>query len=126
MVIHTAGVTVAHGLEHPASGLKDLVHGKGLAALTPVVMEKTVPFAIERCKIISQLLGGKDEKDCVAQLQRLLCQLDLNISLKEQGITEEDIPWMKENFFKVSVAGYQHHPIIFTEEEIEEIIRKAI
>lgn len=39
MVINTAGVTLAHGMEHPASGLKDIVHGKGLAALTPAVIE---------------------------------------------------------------------------------------
>lgn len=39
MVINTAGVTLAHGMEHPASGLKDIVHGKGLAALTPVIIE---------------------------------------------------------------------------------------
>lgn len=39
MVINTAGVTIAHGMEHPASGLKDIVHGQGLAALTPIVIE---------------------------------------------------------------------------------------
>ena len=33
MVINQAGVTLAHGMEHPASGLKDIVHGQGLAAL---------------------------------------------------------------------------------------------
>ena len=39
MVINTAGVTLPHGMEHPASGLKDIVHGQGLAALTPVITE---------------------------------------------------------------------------------------
>ena len=39
MVINTAGVTLAHGMEHPASGLKNIVHGQGLAALTPVVID---------------------------------------------------------------------------------------
>ena len=39
MVINTAGVTLAHGMEHPASGLRDIVHGKGLAALTPAIIE---------------------------------------------------------------------------------------
>ena len=126
MVIHTAGVTVAHGLEHPASGLKDLVHGKGLAALTPVVMEKTIPFATEKCAIISQLLGGNNAEDCVEQIRLLLTKLDLSITLGEQGITEEDVPWMTENFFKVSIAGHQHHPIIFTKEDIKEIINKSI
>jgi alcohol dehydrogenase class IV len=38
MVINTAGVTLSHGMEHPASGLRDIVHGRGLAALTPVVI----------------------------------------------------------------------------------------
>ena len=33
IVINTAGVTLAHGMEHPASGLKNIVHGQGLAAL---------------------------------------------------------------------------------------------
>ena len=42
MVINTAGVTLAHGMEHPASGLKDIVHGQGLAALTPVIVEASV------------------------------------------------------------------------------------
>jgi len=27
MVINTAGVTAPHGMEHPASGLKDIFHG---------------------------------------------------------------------------------------------------
>ena len=39
MVIGVAGVTAAHGMEHPASGLRDIVHGKGLAALTPIITE---------------------------------------------------------------------------------------
>jgi hypothetical protein len=29
MVINTAGVTLAHGMEHPVSGLKNVVHGTG-------------------------------------------------------------------------------------------------
>lgn len=34
MVINTASVTLAHGMEHPVNGLKDIVHGHGLDALT--------------------------------------------------------------------------------------------
>ena len=33
MVINTAGVTLGHGMEHPASGLKDITHGVGLAVI---------------------------------------------------------------------------------------------
>ncbi|OJU13698.1 MAG: alcohol dehydrogenase, partial [Clostridiales bacterium 43-6] len=42
MVINTTGVAAPHGMEHPASGLKDMVHGEGLAALTPVVFEESI------------------------------------------------------------------------------------
>lgn len=37
MLINVAGVTVIHVMEHPASGLRNLLHGKGLVALTPVI-----------------------------------------------------------------------------------------
>ena len=30
MVIHSAGVTLPHGMEHPASGLRNIVHGRAL------------------------------------------------------------------------------------------------
>ena len=61
MVINTAGVVAPHVMEHPASGLKDIVHGKGLAALTPVIYEASISAAPEKFAKISQLLGGADE-----------------------------------------------------------------
>ncbi len=126
MVINTAGITVAHGMEHPASGLKNLVHGRGLASLTSVIMERTVDAAPEKCAVISQALGGKDHTDCVAKIDELLETLDLKITLGDQGIVKEDIPWMVENFFKVSVGGWQNHPVEFTKEEIAEIFEAAL
>lgn len=126
MVINNAGVTVAHGLEHPVSGLRDLVHGKGLASLTPVVMEKTVEHAKEKCSVISQNLGGKDYTDCVLRINEIIERLNLKITLKEQGIKEEDISWCVDNFFKISAPAHQNHPVLFTKEEIYEIYKLAL
>ena len=56
MVIGVAGVAAPHGLEHPASGLYDIVHGKGLAALTPIIVEKSWESDIEKYSDISKLL----------------------------------------------------------------------
>ncbi|NJA36173.1 iron-containing alcohol dehydrogenase, partial [Clostridioides difficile] len=39
MTIGTAGTALPHGMEHPVSGLRDVMHGKGLAALTPTIIE---------------------------------------------------------------------------------------
>lgn len=126
MVIHTAGVTVAHGMEHPASGLRDIVHGKGLAALTPVVMEASMEGCREKFAVISRYLGGKDEQDCVERIKAFIEKLQLTVTLGELGIKEEDIPWMTENCMKVSAAGISCHPVTFDRQQIEELYRKAM
>ncbi len=126
MVIHTAGVTLPHGMEHPASGLKNIVHGRGLAALTPVITEASIPAAPEKYKIIAECLGGDGKADCAEVLRGLLKKLDLDVTLSDQGITEGDIAWMSENCFKVSAAGIANHPAVFTIEEIQKLYRKAL
>lgn len=59
MVINTAGVTLPHGMEHPASGLKNIVHGKGLAAITPVVMDATIESCSVKFDVFPNGLGRK-------------------------------------------------------------------
>lgn len=126
MVINTAGVTAPHGMEHPASGLKDIVHGKGLAALTPVIFEESISSVPEKFATISKLLGGKDENDCVKTIRKLLKDIDLETTLSEQGIKEEDIEWMAENCLKVSAVSMNIHPVNFDIEDIKRIYRKAL
>lgn len=126
MVINTAGVTLAHGMEHPASGLKDIVHGQGLAALTPAVIEASYKGNAEKFAEISKLLGGTGAEDCADRVRALLKELDLDVTLSDLGIEEKDIPWMAENCMKVSAAGIKCNPVEFTQEEIAEIYRKAL
>lgn len=126
MVINTAGVTLPHGMEHPASGLKDIVHGQGLAALTPVITEASCHGDPVRYGKIAQLLGGKTAEDCAPQLRRLLHVLELTCTLSQLGLSERDIPWMAENCMKVSAAGVANHPVVFTQAEIAALYRKAM
>ncbi|MGN0358424.1 MAG: iron-containing alcohol dehydrogenase [Blautia sp.] len=126
MVINQAGVTLAHGMEHPASGLKDIVHGQGLAALTPAIMEASYKGDLYKFGKISQILGGTDASDCAEQVKALLTKLDMNLTLSELGLTQEDIPWMAENCMKVSAASVANNPVVFTQEEIADIYKKAM
>ena len=126
MVINTAGVTLPHGMEHPASGLRDIVHGKGLAALTPAVTEASIAGAPEKYGVISRILGGTGAEDCAGTIRKLLKRLNLSVTLGELGIREEDIPWMAENCMKVSAAGIANHPVVFEQEEIETLYRQAL
>lgn len=126
MVINTAGVTLAHGMEHPASGLKDIVHGQGLAALTPTIIEASYTGEPEKFGRISRLLGGNGPQDCADSVRSLLQKLDLAVSLTDLGIAEGDVPWMAENCMKVSAASIANNPVVFTQQEIEGIYRKAL
>ena len=126
MVINQAGVTLSHGMEHPASGLKDIVHGHGLAALTPVIIEASYKGDEYKFGRISRLLGGTDASDCAEQVKKLLAKIDMTLKLSDLGLAEEDIPWMAENCMKVSAAGVANNPVVFTQEEIAEIYRKAM
>lgn len=126
MVINSAGVCAAHGLEHPASGLRDIVHGQGLAALTPIIMDMTYEYSKKKFKDISNLLGGNQASEVSAQIVDLLDSLGLNIGLSSLGIKEEDITWMSENALKVSLPSIKNNPREFNLEEIKEIYKKSM
>ena len=126
MVINTAGVTIAHGMEHPASGLKDIVHGQGLAALTPIVIEASYKGNEEKFAKIAKIFGGESAADCADKIRELLKAIDLECKLSDLGIAAEDISWMAENCMKVSAASIANNPVVFTQEEIAELYRKAL
>lgn len=126
MVIGCAGVTLAHGMEHPASGLKDIVHGQGLAALTPAAIDATYTGRSEKFAAISKALGGSSASDCADRVRDLLSKLNLTLKLGDLGITEADIPWMTENCQKVSAGNLVNTPVSVTAELISEIYRKSI
>ena len=126
MVINTAGVTLAHGMEHPASGLKDIVHGKGLAALTPTIIEASYQGAPEKFAKLAKLFGGEKAEDLAGKVRELLADIELTCTLSDLGIEEKDIPWMAENCMKVSAPSIANNPVVFSQEEIAEIYKKAL
>ena len=126
MVINTTGVTLAHGMEHPASGLKDVVHGKGLAALTPTIIEASYQGAPEKFAKLAKLFGGEKAEDLAGKVRELLEDIELTCTLSDLGIEEKDIPWMAENCMKVSAHSIANNPVVFSQEEIAEIYKKAL
>lgn len=121
MVIGVSSVGAPHGMEHPASGLRNIVHGMGLAALTPEIVRRSSAYAPEKYGEISRLLGGADASDCADRIERLLESVGLKTTLGEQGIRREDVDWMTENCLKVSAPTMKNHPVEFSKEEISNI-----
>lgn len=126
MAIHSAGVTVAHGMEHPVSGLKDVVHGKGLAALTPIVMEKSLSKMSDKYTDIAKYLGGSSALDLPDRLRWFQSQLNLEVRLRDFGIQESDLTWLTDNCMKVSASGLHAHPVCFSQDEVYQIYEQAL
>ncbi len=126
MVIGAAGVSAAHGMEHPASGLKNIVHGRGLAALTPPIVERLAPALPKKFAEESRLLGGKDETDCAEGIRKFLRSIELEVKLGDLGITDGDVEWLTENCMKISAGNLKNAPLEFSRDEVEAIYREAI
>ena len=125
-----AGITLPHAMEHPASGLRDIVHGEGLAALIPAITKVSIEKAsnnpedkavLTKYAVISKALGGVDAYDCVERITKFLEELNLKTNFTELGMKKEDVEWMSNNCLEVSAAGIQNHPIAFSKEEIFDI-----
>ncbi|MCI2105803.1 MAG: iron-containing alcohol dehydrogenase [Intestinimonas sp.] len=127
MVIGVSGVTAPHGLEHPASGLKNnLAHGEGLAALTVAVTRHTLPAGEEKYEVLAKRIGGALSTDIVDEIARLLDEIGLNVRLGDYGITSDDVPWMAESCRKLSVGGLRAHPRFFRQAELEQIYSECL
>ncbi|MCH3965759.1 MAG: iron-containing alcohol dehydrogenase [Clostridium sp.] len=126
MVIGVSGVAAAHALEHPVSGLKNVVHGRGLAALMPDVVKRSFEYAPEKFGVVSKILGGKNESDCSEVIRKLLEKIELNVNLSDLGVSSDDVEWMAENCMKVSMASLKNNPKQFDYEEIKEIYYACI
>ena len=92
----------------------------------PVVIDASYKGDEEKFGNIAKIFGGKSAADCADKIRELLKAIDLECKLSDLGIAEEDIPWISENCIKVSAAGVANNPVVFTQEEIAEIYRKAL
>lgn len=126
MTIGAASVTAPHALEHPASGLRNIVHGEGLAALTCPVIRHTLPSGAEKYQELARRIGGPSATDILEALEALLTEVNLRVRLGDFGITEKDIPWMAQNCVKIFLGGLKAHPKFFELEELEQIYADAL
>ncbi|MGN1024114.1 MAG: iron-containing alcohol dehydrogenase, partial [Lachnospiraceae bacterium] len=126
MVIGQAGVTLAHAMEHPLSGLKNIVHGRGLAVLSPYVIEATYRKNRYKFGNIGRILGGMTAEDAAPLLRAFSDGLGLENNLTALGFNEKDIPWLVENCQKVSAGNLKNTPGGADAALIQSIYEKAM
>ena len=124
MVINTAGVTLAHGMEHPASGLKDITHGVGLAIIEPVAVEYTWSANPDKFGALARIFNHGDGSELGEALRLIVHDLDLTTNLTELGFTKEDIPWLVDNVYVVATGNIANTMANVSREDIEMLYKK--
>ena len=124
MVINTAGVTLGHGMEHPASGLKDITHGVGLAVIEPVVVEYTWSANPKKFNSLARIFNHGDGSELGEALRLIVHDLDLTTNLTELGFTKEDIPWLVDNVYVVATGNIANTMANVSREDIEMLYKK--
>lgn len=124
MVINTAGVTLGHGMEHPASGLKDITHGVGLAVIEPVVVEYTWSANPEKFNSLARIFNHGDGSELGEALRLVVHELDLTTNLTELGFTKKDIPWLVDNVYVVAAGNIANTVAEVSRRDIEVLYKK--
>ncbi|MDU5736291.1 MAG: iron-containing alcohol dehydrogenase [Veillonella sp.] len=124
MVINTAGVTLAHGMEHPASGLKDITHGVGLAIIEPVAVEYTWSANPDKFGALARIFNYGDGSELGEALRLIVHDLDLTTNLTELGFTKKDIPWLVDNVYVVATGNIANTVAEISREDIEALYKK--
>lgn len=124
MVINTAGVTLAHGMEHPASGLKDITHGVGLAVIEPVAVEYTWSANPDKFGALARIFNHGDGSELSEALRLIVHELDLTTNLTELGFTKKDIPWLVDNVYVVATGNIANTVADVSREDIEMLYKK--
>ena len=124
MVINTAGVTLAHGMEHPASGLKDITHGVGLAIIEPVAVEYTWSANPDKFDALARIFNHGDGSELGEALRLIVHDLDLTTNLTELGFTKKDIPWLVDNVYVVATGNIANTVAEISRKDIEVLYKK--
>ena len=133
MALANAALGAVHGFAAPLGGMFPAPHGAVCAALLPHAMEVNVgalrarsPEKLERYHEVARLLTGKPHAtahDGAAWVAALCRKLEIP-PLRSYGVTQGDLPLLVEKAAQAN--SMKGNPIVLTEEELREIISRAL
>ena len=122
IVIYMAGTTAGHAIEHPLSGLRDIPHGEGLAAVSPDIYRIGDPDVFREA---AALLGmpGEGLDSAMLSISR---ELGLDSSLSDLGCGRDDIPWLTGSAIRNRGSKLSRHPVDLSEADIRHVYEESL
>ncbi len=135
LALANAGLGAVHGFAGPLGGMFPAPHGVICARLLPFVLEVNIRAlnerlpdspALARYEEIAKILTGDNAAGTRDGLEWVIsiCELLKVLTLSEFGLKEEDIPTIVEKSQQAS--SMKGNPIQLTDEELTEILKKAL
>ena len=132
LAFSNAGLTAVHALEYPVGVATGCTHGAGNGLLLPYVMAYNVAACPDRLATVARLLGEAVDglSTCEAALRaveavkRLNADIGIPLSLRELGISEEDLRPMAEATAQITRL-LEANPRPLDADSLEGILREA-
>lgn len=94
------GAMTMHGIEHALSGMYDIAHGGGLAALLPAWLQSLTDIRQNRLdKLACNVFG---ERDGLVAVENWLKQVGMNLRLRDLGVEKAKLPELAVNALKTA------------------------
>jgi len=119
IAVNNAFITLLHGLEHPVSGHYNVTHGEGIAAIASEFMEYSYKGNLGKFAKIAELMGEnisgltmeEGAAKSVSAVQKLLKRVDLDITLSDLGVEEDNIETMVKDAQKYMASFIELAPV---------------
>ncbi len=133
MSIASSSTTAVHALAYPLGGKYHMPHGLSNAILLPYVMEFNRDACTEKFRDIAEAMGlpvsGLSAADAADRLIKSLFaltrDLQMTVSLRDRGLTADDIEGMVEAASKVTRL-LNNNPKPMTREDIRTVYNRLL
>lgn len=131
--IATSSTTAVHALSYPLGGKYRIPHGLSNAILLPSVMEFNLDATEQKFKDIAgamdlEIAGLSDRQAAVKMIENLhslLADLNIECTLRDKGITENDLDGLVEAAAKVTRL-LDNNPKAMTKQDIRKVYQKLL
>jgi alcohol dehydrogenase YqhD (iron-dependent ADH family) len=116
------GSMTMHGIEHPLSGMYDMAHGDGLAALLPAWLSSLSDIRQSRLKkLASNVFGAKEG---IVAVEMWLKAVGMDLRLRDLGVEQTRLGYLAANALETA-PWLRAHPKKLSIDDIEEIYKKS-
>lgn len=128
MSIGLSACGLPHAMEHPLSGLHNITHGVGLAALYPALMEfswrsnSSAFAAVAQAMDLTGITASMGEIACarhsITLVREMIASLHLAFTLSDLGVKRDEIDWMTTRCCETMQVSIQQNPRLASADDI--------